>query len=331
MSYECFDVESKGKVAHVVLKRGDELNTMTPAFWRELPAIVDDIDRRGEARALVISSTGKHFSAGMDLSVFTGGASAGAGASGEVGRQRANFRRGVLRLQQSFSCLEQARLPVLAAVQGGCIGGAVDMVTACDMRYATADAFFCIQEINIGMTADVGTLQRLPKIIPEGLAREWAYTGDRVPAERARQAGLVNEVFDDHESLVDGVLERFSTLVDEDIAVLERAPEGAVAYYVRSSVAVGSPLDRAAVAATRLAQAGHEAAARTIRSVRQRWLAAVRRHVPDPTVALAITLIGDGLYYDSALHGQDPELGVDAPPPAELDALVALLERLAAG
>jgi enoyl-CoA hydratase len=207
MSYECFDVESKGKVAHVVLKRGDELNTMTPAFWRELPAIVDDIDRRGEARALVISSTGKHFSAGMDLSVFTGGASAGAGASGEVGRQRANFRRGVLRLQQSFSCLEQARLPVLAAVQGGCIGGAVDMVTACDMRYATADAFFCIQEINIGMTADVGTLQRLPKIIPEGLAREWAYTGDRVPAERARQAGLVNEVFDDHESLVDGVLE----------------------------------------------------------------------------------------------------------------------------
>jgi enoyl-CoA hydratase len=207
MAYECFDVDSKGKVAHLVLKRGDDLNTMTPAFWRELPAIVDDIDRRGEARALVISSTGKHFSAGMDLSVFTGGANVGGGGSGEVGRQRANFRRGVLRLQESFSCLERARLPVLAAVQGGCIGGAVDLVTACDMRYASADAFFCIQEINIGMTADVGTLQRLPKIIPEGLAREWAYTGDRVPAERARQAGLVNEVFDDHESLVDGVLE----------------------------------------------------------------------------------------------------------------------------
>lgn len=137
--------------------------------------------------------------------------------------------------------------------------------------------------------------------------------------------------FANREALVEGVLERFSTLVDEDIAVLERAPEGAVAYYVRSSVAVGSPLDRAAVAATRLAQAGHESAARTIRSVRQRWLGAVRRHVPDPTVALAITLIGDGLYYDSALHGQDPELGVDAPPPAELDALVALLERLATG
>lgn len=209
MSYECFDVQTSDKVAHLVLKRGDELNTMTPAFWKELPQIVDEIDQQGSARAIVISSTGRHFSAGMDLSVFTGGSGAvsGEGGRGEVGRQRANFRRNVLRLQRSFTCLEEARMPVLAAVQGGCIGGAVDMVTACDMRYASADAFFCIQEINIGMTADVGTLQRLPKIIPEGLAREWAYTGDRVPAGRAFQAGLVNEVFDDHQSLVDGALE----------------------------------------------------------------------------------------------------------------------------
>jgi enoyl-CoA hydratase len=210
MGYECFDVETTGGVAHIVLKRGDELNTMTPAFWKELPPIVAEIDRLGEARAIVISSTGKHFSAGMDLSVFTGGAgvaTAGANGAAEPGRQRANFRRGVLRMQETFSCLEQARMPVLAAIQGGCIGGAVDLVTACDMRYATADAFFCIQEINIGMTADVGTLQRLPKIIPEGLAREWAYTGDRVPAERARQAGLVNEVFADDDSLIEGVLE----------------------------------------------------------------------------------------------------------------------------
>ena len=137
--------------------------------------------------------------------------------------------------------------------------------------------------------------------------------------------------FANREALIDGVLERFSRLVDEDIAVLERAPDGPIGYYVRSSVTVGAPLDRAGVAATRLAQAGHESAVQTIRSVRQRWLDAVRRHVADPTVALAITLIGDGLYYDSALHGHDPELGVDAPPPAELDGLVALLERLARG
>jgi enoyl-CoA hydratase len=98
-------------------------------------------------------------------------------------------------------------MPVLAAIQGGCIGGAVDMVSACDMRYASADAFFCIQEINIGMTADVGTLQRLPKIIPEGVARELAYTGRRMPAARAAEVGLVNEVFETHDDLVAGVLE----------------------------------------------------------------------------------------------------------------------------
>jgi enoyl-CoA hydratase len=109
-------------------------------------------------------------------------------------------------LQNSFTTLEKARMPVLAAIQGGCIGGAVDMVTACDMRYASRDAFFCVQEINIGMTADVGTLQRLPKIVPEGVAREMAYRGQRLPAERAHQVGLVQELFDDHDALVTGVL-----------------------------------------------------------------------------------------------------------------------------
>jgi enoyl-CoA hydratase len=113
----------------------------------------------------------------------------------------------VQHLQDSFTALEQARIPVLCAIQGGCIGGAIDMVSAADMRYCSADAFFCVMEINIGMTADVGTLQRLPKIIPEGIARELAYTGDRMPAQRALECGLVNQVFEDHDSLVEGVLE----------------------------------------------------------------------------------------------------------------------------
>jgi enoyl-CoA hydratase len=113
----------------------------------------------------------------------------------------------VLVLQDSFTAFERARMPVLAAIQGGCIGGAVDMVTACDLRYASADAFFAVQEINLGMTADVGTLQRLGKVIPDGIAREMAYRGNRMPAERAREVGLVNEVFADHDALVAGVLE----------------------------------------------------------------------------------------------------------------------------
>ena len=211
MSYSCFEVENAGKVAHVKLKRAAELNTMTPAFWTELPQIVNAISDEGRARAIVLSSTGKHFTAGMDLSVFTGdsgvASSAGAGDGAEVGRARANLRLMALHLQDSFNALERARMPVLAAIQGGCIGGGVDMVSACDMRYATADAFFCIQEINIGMTADVGTLQRLPKIVPEGVVRELAYTGRRMSAQRAREVGLVNEVYPDQAAMLAGVME----------------------------------------------------------------------------------------------------------------------------
>ena len=204
----CFDVETTDGVAHLRLCRPDELNTMTAEFWTELPELVAEIDRSASARVIVISSTGKHFSAGMDLSVFSGESNLlGSPGTTEEGRRRAHLWSTVLRLQHTFTALSEVRMPVLAAIQGGCIGGAVDMVTAADMRYASADAFFCIHEINIGMTADVGTLQRLPKIIPEGIAREMAYTGDRMSAQRAKEVGLVNEVFDDHDALVAGVLE----------------------------------------------------------------------------------------------------------------------------
>ncbi len=202
--YKCFDVSLEKGVATVTLNRGEELNTMIPAFWVELPKIINSINKSGEARVIVLASTGKHFSAGMDLAVFSMGS---ADAAAETGRVRAGLRENALHLQDSFTCLEKARIPVLAAIQGGCVGGAVDMVTACDMRYATEDAFFCIQEINIGMTADVGTLQRLPKLIPEGVCRELAYTGRRMQADEAKSVGLVNEVYSDKESLLDGVME----------------------------------------------------------------------------------------------------------------------------
>lgn len=208
MGHTCFEVTVTDKVAHIELCRPDELNTMVPAFWTELPAIVRSLDAEGGVRAAIISSTGRHFSAGMDLSVFTGGAGANlGGASAEMGRQRANLRLMVRLLQESFTCLEQARFPVLVGIQGGCVGGAVDLVTAADMRYCTKDAFFVIQEINIGMTADVGTLQRLPKIIPDGVARELAYTGRRMPAERAREVGLVNEVYETQAEMLEAVRE----------------------------------------------------------------------------------------------------------------------------
>lgn len=207
MAYTCFDVEIAGKVAHLRLKRPEAMNSMNRDFWRELPEIVRDIDRNAKARVIVLSSTGKHFTAGMDLSVFT--ASGGGGASGPTHDRyiaAEAMRQNVLDIQQSFNVLDEARIPILAAIQGGCIGGGVDMTSACDIRYCTADAFFCIQEINIAMTADVGTFPRLCKLIPEGWVRELAYTGRRLPAHKAKEIGLVNEVYPDQESMLEAVM-----------------------------------------------------------------------------------------------------------------------------
>lgn len=206
MVYACFELEIRDKIAHIRFNRPDKFNSMTREFWSELPRALREIDAAAQARAIVISSTGKHFTAGMDLAVFGGGGPAASGPS-EVGRQREALRRSLLELQDSFNAIERVRMPVLAAIQGGCIGGGVDMISACDMRYCTKDAFFCIQEINLGMTADVGTLQRLPHLIPSGIVRELAYTGRRLDAVRAKEVGLVNELFPSHEALLEAVMQ----------------------------------------------------------------------------------------------------------------------------
>jgi enoyl-CoA hydratase len=202
---ECFDFQIENNIAHIVLNRPDAYNSMPRPFWNELPAIVHDINDNARARVIVLSSTGKHFSSGMDLSVFTDGESIAHAGGDQYARAEA-FRQFVLTLQNSFSCLESARMPVLAAIQGGCIGTGVDMISACDVRYATEDAFFQIQEINIGMTADVGTFPRLCKLIPEGWVRELAYAGRRLPAAKAKEIGLVNDVFLTHEAMLAHVM-----------------------------------------------------------------------------------------------------------------------------
>ena len=189
----CFSLSStEDGVAHLVLNRPEAMNTMHPTFWRELDAVLTQIQREGTARALVISSTGKHFSAGMSLDTFAGAIQ----MDDKSPEGRAAIFDSLTDLQATFTKLETLRIPVITAIQGGCIGGAVDMVTACCIRYATQDAFFCIQEINIGMVADVGTLQRLPKLIPLAVVKELAYTGRRLKADKALAYGLVNEVFE---------------------------------------------------------------------------------------------------------------------------------------
>lgn len=199
----CFSLSTTDHIAHLVLNRPEAMNTMHPTFWRELDAVLTHLHKAGDARVLVISSTGKHFSAGMALETFSGAIA----MDDQSPEGRAAIFDMLSDMQATFTKLETLRIPVIAAIQGGCIGGAVDMVTACCLRYATADAFFCIQEINIGMVADVGTLQRLPKLVPLAVVKELAYTGRRLGAAKALGYGLVNEVFDSPEAMLAGALQ----------------------------------------------------------------------------------------------------------------------------
>lgn len=205
MAYAAFAVDIAERIAHLRLNRPEKMNSLIPEFWREFPDAIEDISHNAKARVIVISSEGKHFTAGMDISVFMAGALDGDAANAEIDAEA--FRHKIAALQRTFSVLERARQPVLAAVQGGAIGAGVDLATACDCRYASADAFFCVQETAIGMTADVGTFPRLAKVIPEGWARQMAYTAERVSADKAKAIGLVNEVFDTHETLLSAVME----------------------------------------------------------------------------------------------------------------------------
>ena len=203
MNNEFFALSHENGVGHLQLNRPERMNTMAPAFFPAIREAVRQLDDAGATRALVISSTGKHFSAGMSLDVFAGDDLA---LATDTARDRLSFQTSLRKLMDCFTALDEARFPVVCAIQGGCIGGALDLATACDIRLCSADAFFTVQEISIGMAADLGVLQRLPKIVPQGVAREMAYTGERLGAERALAVGLVNAVLPDAASLLDRAL-----------------------------------------------------------------------------------------------------------------------------
>lgn len=189
-----FIVERHEGVVELRMNRPEKANGMSPEFWSDLPRLVRALDDDPSARVIVLTGAGKNFSSGMDLASF---ADVQTLLTAEPGRAAYALRKLVLKLQGSFNALEETRLPVIAAIHGACIGGAVDMVSACDIRLATNDAMFSIEEINIGMTADVGTLQRLPKIISPGIAAELALTGRRFSGEEALGWGLVNSLHAD--------------------------------------------------------------------------------------------------------------------------------------
>ncbi len=200
--YSAFKVELTDHIAHVQIHRPHKLNAMSAEFWSEIIDIFKWVEDTDEVRAVVLSGAGKHFSSGIDLTLL---ASVANELGKDVGRNARALRRIVLKMQASFNAVDRCGKPVLAAIQGYCIGGAIDLISACDMRYATEDALFSIREIDMGMAADVGTLQRLPRLIGDGMMREMAYTGRNVKADEALRIGLVNRIFIDVPQLLEGV------------------------------------------------------------------------------------------------------------------------------
>ena len=204
MELETLRLDVADHIARVTLNRPQALNTMNAAFWTDMVEIFDAIDADASVRAVVLASTGKHFTAGLDLKWAAEDGLAS--RNSEVGRSREHFRRKVKKMQETFNVIDRCRVPVIAVVHGGCIGGGVDLVTACDIRIGTADCFFTIQEINVGIVADVGTLQRIPYLLPQGLVRELAYTGRRFAAEEALRFGFVNSVHPDQDAALDAAM-----------------------------------------------------------------------------------------------------------------------------
>ncbi len=197
-------------IAEIRLNRPDKSNAMNDAMWQEIRQAADWVDATPEVRVAILSGEGRNFCAGIDLAMLGGIQQRIAHPDGA--RSREMLRRLILDLQDCLSSIERCRKPVLAAIQGACVGGALDLVTCCDMRYAAADAIFSVKEIDLAMVADVGTLQRLPRLIGEGMARELAYTGRNVDAEEAAALGLVNRVFSSPEALTATVREIAQTI-----------------------------------------------------------------------------------------------------------------------
>ena len=210
MQFETLEVSLENHIATVRLNRPDKANAMNATMWQEIRQAFQWVDTMPEARVAVLQGEGKLFTAGIDLQMMMG---LGPQIQNDCdGRTREALRRVILDLQDTLTSLERCRKPVLAAIHGGCIGGGIDLVTCADMRYASSDAYFTIKEIDIGMTADVGTLQRLPKLVGEGIVRELAYTGRKFDAQEVKDIGLVNRVFESREALYAGVHEIAATI-----------------------------------------------------------------------------------------------------------------------
>jgi len=199
---EVFSLERTGHVATLWLDSPARRNAMGPAFWDDLPRFMAELSEDPEVRAVVIAARGPHFTVGLDLKAFGAQFAGGGGGGGSEALRRTRQMKMIKRMQGSITAVADCPKPVIAAVQGYCIGGGVDLITACDIRLAAKDALFTVRETKIAIVADVGTLQRLPRIVTAGHVAELAFTGKDITAARAKEIGLVNDVHPDHDATV---------------------------------------------------------------------------------------------------------------------------------
>jgi len=196
MAYEVFEIERDTHVATVWLANPAKRNAMGPAFWEELPRVMTELGDDESVRAIVIAARGAHFTVGLDLKAMSGGIIEGGNGAGA----RKHLLDFILKIQRTVTTVARCEKPVIAVAHGWCIGGGIDLLTACDIRIAAADVTFSIRETKMAMVADVGTLQRLPGIIGKGQVAELAFSGDDFGAERALALGFVNSVHPDQAS-----------------------------------------------------------------------------------------------------------------------------------
>lgn len=199
-SFSTLSLTLENHVAQITLNRPDRANAMNEAMWRELHEAMRWLDAEPSARVAVISGNGAHFCAGIDLGMLM--AVQGRIQDDCQGRQAEKLRALIIELQDSLSAIEHCRKPVIAAIHGSCVGGGLDLVAACDLRYCSEDAVFCLKEVDLGIVADVGVLQRLPKIIGDGRTRELAFTAREVGGRDAARYGLVSQCLPDRDSLL---------------------------------------------------------------------------------------------------------------------------------
>lgn len=222
MDYKSFKVEISNKIATVSFNRPEKSNSLHAEAWIEMKAIFEEMHENPEVRVVILAGEGKNFCAGIDLSLLMGIQQFNDGCPA---RSREKLRKFIIDLQETITSIERCRKPVLAAIHKACIGGAVDIIAACDMRYCTDDAYFTIREVDLGLVADIGTMQRLPTILNPGMMAEMAYTGRSVFGPEAEKIGLVNRSYATREELLTEVQKIAKTIAEKSPVVIRGTKE----------------------------------------------------------------------------------------------------------